>query len=56
MKYQYPKYNNDRNFKCAYSICPQYGHKKELCWGDPKNANKKSPKWVSKIGNQGTEA
>jgi len=56
MKYQCPKYKETKGVKCTYPGCTAYGHKKEDCWEDPKNAHKRCAGWVSRIKTSGGEA
>ena len=44
------------NVKCDYPGCPGYGHTKERCWEDPKNARFRPRDWKSRINNQETSA
>jgi len=56
MKHRCPKYKEDKGVKCAYPGCTVYGHRKEDCWEDPKNAHKRCPGWVSRIKKPNGEA
>ena len=38
-----------RKVKCDYPGCPLYGHTKDGCWEDPKNASKRPNNWKSSI-------
>ena len=44
------------NVKCDYPGCPGYGHTKERCWEDPKNARFCPRNWESRINNRETNA
>ena len=43
------------NIKCDYPGCPGYGHTKERCWEDPRNARFRPRNWTSRINNRETD-
>ena len=42
------------NVKCDYPGCPGYGHTKERCWEDPRNARFRPRNWTLRINNRET--